>query len=95
MYIYQLIGRANTREDAREICRIFEQSLARVQEPGYAGGFCAINPEDQLTVLIQEEWGNPAGIQAWQASDAYQLLRKNLKPLMEGIWETVSYKTSG
>lgn len=95
MYIFQLIGRANSVQDAREICRAFEQSLARVQEPGYAGGFCAISPTDQLSVLIQEQWGSPAGVRAWQASDAYRLYRQKLKPLMEGIWETIAYKTSG
>lgn len=93
MYVYQIIGRANTPEDAQGICRLLGHSLARTQEPGYIGGFCAITPQDRRTVLIQEQWSNPAGLHAWQATDAYQRLRSGIQPLMEGLWETIEYKT--
>lgn len=94
MYIYQIVGRAKSPEDAKQLCRLFGYSLSRlVHEPGYAQGFCAINPEDQVSVLIQEQWYNQAGLQAWQRSEAYQRLHRSMHPLLEGVWETKGYTT--
>jgi len=95
MYIHQVIGKANSPEDARQICRLFDHSLRLVQEPGYARGFCAINQEDPLTVLIQEEWYNLAGLRYWQSTEAYHQLQREMRPLMEGIWESIEYKSGG
>lgn len=92
MYIHQIIGRAHSPEDAQQICRLFGHSLSRVQEPGYARGFCAINQQDRVTILMQEEWYNEAGIHSWRSSEAYRQLQQTLQPLMEGVWEISSYK---
>ncbi len=95
MYVHQIIGRANSREDALEICRLFDHSLSMVQEPGYARGFCAIEPSDPLSMLIQEEWYNLAGLRSWQSTEAYRKLQQQMRPLMEGIWESIEYRASG
>jgi len=92
VYIHQVIGKASSAADARQICRLFEHSLSRVQEPGYARGFCAVNQADPLAVLIQEEWYNLAGLHSWEASEAYRQLQQSMHPLMEGVWEAVEYK---
>lgn len=92
VYIHQLIGRASSPEDAEQICRLFGHSLSRIQEPGYARGFCAINQDDHLTLLIQEEWYNQAGLRSWQGSAAYRKLQQSMQPLMEGIWGVTYYK---
>lgn len=92
MYIYQIIGRAHSPEDAKQICDLFQHSLTLIQSPGYARGFCAINPEDHVSVLIQEEWYNLAGFQFWQQSDEYRRLRENMEPLIEGVWEPRTYR---
>ena len=94
MYIYQIVGRAKTPEDAKQLCRLFGYSLSRlVHEPGYAQGFCAISPDDQVSILIQEQWYNLAGLQSWQNSEAYRQLRQEMHLLIEGVWETTEYTT--
>lgn len=95
MYIHQIIGRANSPEDARKICRLFDHSLSLVQEPGYARGFCAIAQGDPLLVLIQEEWYNVAGLRSWQGTEAYRKLQREMRPMMEGVWESVEYRAAG
>ena len=91
MYIYQIAGRANSPEDAHRICDLFKHSLGRIQSPGYARGFCAINQADKTSVLIQEEWYNLNSFRFWQQSDEYRQLRENMQPLIEGIWEPETY----
>ncbi|HLH72830.1 MAG TPA: hypothetical protein VKX96_06075 [Chloroflexota bacterium] len=92
MYIFQIIGRAKTPDDAQRICGIFEHSLTLMQSAGYARGFCAINREDKLSILIQEEWYNLAGLRFWQQSEEYQRLRQEMEALIEGVWESHTYQ---
>jgi len=92
VYVYQLIGRAHSAEDAKHICDLFAHSLSLVQSPGYARGFCAINSEDKVSVLIQEEWYNLGGFQFWQQSEEYRRLRNTIEPLLEGVWEPQTYR---
>ena len=92
MYIYQIIGRANSPEDAQQICELFAHSLSLIQSPGYARGFCAVSTEDKVSVLIQEEWYNLGGFEFWQKSEEYRRLRANMKPLLEGVWEPRTYQ---
>jgi len=91
VYIYQLIGRANSLEDARRICDLFEHSLNRIQSPGYARGFCAVNQEDKTSILIQEEWYNLNSFRFWQESEDYRRLRESMEPMIEGVWEPETY----
>lgn len=95
MFVHQLIGRAKSPGDAEQICRLFQHSLSLVQVPGYARGVCAINQTDHVTVLIQEEWYNQAGLKAWQTSGAYQQLVHSLETLLEGVWEVTEYRQAG
>ena len=92
MYVHQLIGKANSPQDAQQICRLFGHSLSRIQEPGYARGFCAISQQDHVSILIQEEWYNEAGLRAWQETEGYRQLQQTIQPLMEGIWEVTYYR---
>lgn len=91
MYVYQIIGRAKTPDDAKNICSFFKHRLSVAQSAGYARGFCAINTEDKITVLIQEEWYNLAGFRFWQQSEDYRRLRQDMEPLLEGVWEPHAY----
>ena len=91
MYIHQIIGRANSPKDAQEICSLFQHSLSRIQSPGYARGFCAVNQEDKTGVLIQEEWYSLSSFSFWQQSEEYRRLRENMEPLIEGVWESETY----
>jgi quinol monooxygenase YgiN len=91
VYIYQLVGRANSPEDAQRICDIFRHSLSRIQSPGYARGFCAVNQTDKTSVLVQEEWYNLNSFEFWKQSEGYRQLRQMMQPLIEGIWEPETY----
>jgi hypothetical protein len=94
VYIYQIIGRANSAEDAQSLCGLFQHSLGRIQAPGYARGFCAVNQDDKTSVLIQEEWYNLSSFRSWQGSDEYHRLRASMQPLIEGVWGTETYVES-
>jgi len=91
VYIYQIVGRASSLEDAQRICDLFKHDLSRIQSPGYARGFCAVNQEDKTNVLIQEEWYNPSSLRFWHESPDYRRLRENLELLIEGVWEPETY----
>lgn len=87
-----LKARAKTPKDAREVCRLFYQSLGLHQEPGWLRGSCMTGVDDRRQVFIHEYWSGLPAWQAWQNSPADRFLRERAAPFLDTPWESNLYE---
>jgi quinol monooxygenase YgiN len=84
MHVFFFRVRAKTPDAADDICRVFRHTLSLFLEPGLQLGRCVVNLTDPRDVLIFEEWGNKAALQAWLTSKARQEAHQQLAPYIIG-----------
>jgi len=82
MIVSILKARSQSPEAAKQICGIFSQSVAIRQEPGWLRGNCMTNVHDPSEVLIVEEWGTQAALDAWRHSPSASALRDQSAPYL-------------
>lgn len=84
MYLFLFHVRAKSADAVPNICRVFDHALDLFQQPGWLGGACVVNLDDPRDVLIYEQWGNPAGLEAWLTSTARQDAHRAIEPYLDG-----------
>ncbi len=92
MYLFLFRVRAKSPDDAPRICGVFEHALSLFQEPGWIGGACVVNVDDPRDILIYEQWGSLAALQAWQTSAARARAHHDLEPYIEGPPQETTYR---
>ena len=92
MIVLTLKARARSPEAARQICRIFSQSLTLHQEPGWLRGSCMMNVNDPAEVLILQEWGTRAALEAWRNSTSRGVVHDQSAPYIETEFVETEYQ---
>lgn len=92
MIVSVLMAHAKSPEAARQVCRIFYQSLDLHREPGWLRGSCMTDINDRSEIFIHEHWGSLASWQSWLDSPADRFLREQAAPFLDSPWEVHLYE---
>lgn len=96
MFLLILTVQALSAEAATVLCGLMSHNLGLIQEPGYLGGKCGLDIDNPTRVVLVEEWGSLAAVQAWLASSLRRQWRQQALPLTSGpeAWQLTIFRVA-